>query len=221
MSNQERSAGQHLLSLLQSNREFRAGAERGLLKLRAFSSAVDRIGTGEVAPGDEYQAEINRLYAKYHNEVQRMESHWEAEFGAPYPRSIEEWMRWAARVGWSGERVVQGEWTPRDLFPIIEGYLLRLRDQHPSGAAPAARVATGAARALELVMGCEQGEILKLATSDATVDDKLRAICGIDRKYLAWNSPQLAELLGVTAAAIRRTHFWRVDRPAAIEAIRD
>ncbi len=40
------------------------------------------------------------------------------------------------RVGWNGERIAEGHWTLRDLFPIIEGYLLRLRDQRTTAVVP-------------------------------------------------------------------------------------
>jgi len=111
----------------------------GRAKLRAFGIAVQLVGQ-KMAAIDvesepiiaEHRAEIDRLYADYRDVVQRIESEWEADFGAPYPRDIEDWQRWAARVGWSGERIADGNWKPRDLFPIIEGYLQRLRDQSGS-----------------------------------------------------------------------------------------
>lgn len=113
-----------------------AGDSRGIAKLRAFGIAVQLVGQKMAAIDAEsepiiaeHRAEIDRLYADYRDVVERIESEWEAEFGAPYPKEIEDWQRWAARVGWSGERIADGKWKPRDLFPIIEGYLQRLRDQ--------------------------------------------------------------------------------------------
>jgi hypothetical protein len=72
--------------------------------------------------------------------------------------------------------------------------------------------------ALEALLGDESRKILIIARSDENADEKMRAICGIDRRCLAWNSPLWANLLDVSDAAIRKTQFWRVDRPQAIEA---
>ena len=108
----------------------------GRAKLRAFGIAVQLVGQKMAAIDAEsepiiaeHRAEIDRLQADYRDVVERIESEWEAAFGAPYPKEIEDWQRWAARVGWNGERIAEGNWKPRDLFPIIEGYLQRLRDQ--------------------------------------------------------------------------------------------
>jgi hypothetical protein len=46
----------------------------------------------------------------------------------------------------------------------------------------------------------------------------MRGICGIDRRFIEWNSEQWKKLLGVSAAAIRKTDFWRKDRQRAIDA---
>lgn len=113
-----------------------AGDNRGIAKLRAFGIAVQLVGQKMAAIDAEsgpiiaeHRAEIDRLCADYRDVVESIESEWEAEFGAPYPKEIEDWQRWAARVGWSGERIADGNWKPQDLFPIIAGYLQRLRDQ--------------------------------------------------------------------------------------------
>jgi DNA-binding MarR family transcriptional regulator len=114
----------------------RTAGSAGRAKLRAFGIAVQLVGQKMAAIDAEsepiiaeHRAEIDRLCADYRDVVQRIESEWKADFGAPYPKDIEDWQRWAARVGWSGERIADGNWKPRDLFPIIEGYLQRLRDQ--------------------------------------------------------------------------------------------
>jgi hypothetical protein len=49
------------------------------------------------------------------------------------------------------------------------------------------------------------------------VDYKLRAIATIDRRFLGWNSPRLATLVGTTDGAVRQTEWWRVDRKRTIE----
>ena len=58
---------------------------------------------------------------------------WERRFGEPPPRSIDDLVRWAIRVGWDGEYVRNGDWNPIELMPFIEGHLQRLRDQPQVG----------------------------------------------------------------------------------------
>lgn len=54
---------------------------------------------------------------------------WEARYGEPYPESREALLRLGARSGISGETLLAGKWTPADILPLIEGYLLRRADQ--------------------------------------------------------------------------------------------
>jgi hypothetical protein len=81
-----------------------------------------------------------------------------------------------------------------------------------------------ASRALEELLGDEAKPILNAARSDKSADDRMRAICGIDRRLLHWKSTQWANLLSlkerITPDAIRQTSFWKVDRKRAIEAER-
>jgi hypothetical protein len=75
--------------------------------------------------------------------------------------------------------------------------------------------------AIEALLGKESQQVLAVARGDDSADDKMRAICAIDRRYLGWNSVQWAQLLGVKDAAIRKTTFWISDRKLAIEADRE
>jgi len=59
---------------------------------------------------------------------------WEAEFGESFPRTLEDWQRWLARLDAPGRflpaaKAASGDWKGSDLLPAIEGYLRRLRDQ--------------------------------------------------------------------------------------------
>lgn len=79
---------------------------------------------------------------------------------------------------------------------------------------------TPPATAVEALLGKTGDEILTITRSRLSADDKMREICRIDRNRLASKSKEWAELLGVSEAAIRKTSFWKVDRPAALEALR-
>jgi hypothetical protein len=53
---------------------------------------------------------------------------WEERYGEPTPQSLDDWVRWAVRIGWDGNYVRSGSWNPIELFRYIEGHLQRLRD---------------------------------------------------------------------------------------------
>jgi hypothetical protein len=72
-----------------------------------------------------------------------------------------------------------------------------------------------------LLLEEESQRVLAIARGDQSADDKMRAICAVDRRFLGWNSVQWAHLLGVKDAAIRKTTFWVSDRKLAIEANRE
>lgn len=66
---------------------------------------------------------------------------------------------------------------------------------------------------IELFFGDDIGEVVKIARSQKSSDEKMRLICAIDRRYLAWDSPEWSDAIAVSDAAIRQTPFWKVDRP--------
>lgn len=72
--------------------------------------------------------------------------------------------------------------------------------------------------AVEVLLGADSREILDIARSKKSADDKMREICRIDQRFLGYTSPGWAELLGVSDAAIRKTRFWGHDRQQAIGA---
>jgi hypothetical protein len=76
-------------------------------------------------------------------------------------------------------------------------------------------------KAVEVLLGDEARKVLEIARSNESADTKMRMICGSDRRFLAWDSEQWSELLGVSSPAIRKTPFWREDRQRAIEADRE
>lgn len=94
-----------------TSREFREGIAAALERLKDFCAVLH---------SEEWQ-ELNR--------------EWEAKFGEPFPRDIEDWVRLAARSGVSGEILLSNSWTAADVSPVIEGYLQRLQDQRAPGTA--------------------------------------------------------------------------------------
>jgi hypothetical protein len=73
------------------------------------------------------------------------------------------------------------------------------------------------AHSMEALIEPEDARILGIAQSDASTDEKLRAIYDIDYRVVAWKSPRWSKLLGVSDAMIRDTSWWKVDRKAEHE----
>jgi len=101
-------------------------------------------------------------------------------------------------------------YTPKAIwFYGLRGLARRADDKQTKGKA---------SNPIEPLLGKEGKEILAIIRTTQSADDKMRAICGIDRRLLAYNSLQWSELLDVSDAAIRKTKFWTKDRAIAIEA---
>jgi hypothetical protein len=103
-----------------------------------------------------------------------------------------------------------------ELLVVAKG----LRERQPADDRPAGRrgrqLVTQAA--LEKLLGPENAKVLKIAQSGLSVDDRIRAICAIDIRFISWDSRGWAELLGVADGAVRNTPYWKEDRKRAIAA---
>jgi hypothetical protein len=64
-----------------------------------------------------------------------------------------------------------------------------------------------------LALGDSGRRVIQIATSEDSADGKMRKIVEIDAAAWGWKSPQWGQLLNVTDRAIRKTAFWREDRP--------
>jgi len=68
------------------------------------------------------------------------------------------------------------------------------------------------ARRMQLVMVDESvgAELWKILGNDSlSSDEKMRQMCGLDPRFAGFKSPKWAEMLGVTANAIRQTETWK------------
>jgi hypothetical protein len=74
-----------------------------------------------------------------------------------------------------------------------------------------------AASAVEMLVGDEGQAVLKIAQSDKSADDRAIEVCTLDRRFLAWKSPDWGKLLGCSAANIRKGHFWTIWRKNELE----
>jgi hypothetical protein len=120
---------------------------------------------------------------------------------------------WAVRTGWDKDPMLR-ERIDAGYFPD--------KEQRSADYLVITKPGKNRLYAVEALL-CEQAkEILASAQSDRSADDRAREICGMDpKKFLLWTSEQWADLLGVSSAAIRKGHFWTVDRPKALESLKD
>ena len=68
-------------------------------------------------------------------------------------------------------------------------------------------------RSLEALLGADAREVLEIVRSGKSTDDRMRAICSLDRRFLGYTSNQWGDLLGVGDGAVRKTPFWQNDLP--------
>jgi hypothetical protein len=71
---------------------------------------------------------------------------------------------------------------------------------------------TNAATVVEQLMDESAPEIIAIVRSKKSSDEKMRAICELDKRWLGKDSPDWAKLLDVSEGAIRKTKFWKKDR---------
>jgi hypothetical protein len=119
------------------------------------------------------------------------------------------------------ERYAEGRGTGRSdlLLSLTDQGRAELALRIEADGGPPATKAKASGNAVEALLRDEDSQaILNVTRSDKSADTKMREICGIDKRYLAWQSPQWSGLLGVDSAAIRKTKFWKEDRKLAIEA---
>lgn len=157
-------AGRIVAAAIAEDPETRAGWRRARAQLLAFAAAAKLAGgldAGRVAyrtlasvwaAGRQiYKAELDRLITEFRAEEQKDREEWTAEFGEPYPATLEDWIEQAARAGVDPDYLLRGEYTLADVAPIIQGYLRRRLDETgPRGREPAVEHAvadtTGCAR---------------------------------------------------------------------------
>ncbi len=96
---------------------------------RRYVEAVAKAGQEILSKGKkEADAEWQVIAAEFKAEGEQFEREWEEAFGEPYPQTVQDYERWAARVGMPAAWIMGGRWTYGDLLPIIEGHLLKRRD---------------------------------------------------------------------------------------------
>lgn len=137
MTNKPIKAGKAYVEAIQGDAAAQEGLERARAKLYAFGKALESMSDLTPLPGRMLQTvlgdaiRISEIGDDAPCDIQELTdkavADWEHEYGAPYPKTIDDMMRLASEAGLSPDRVLDGEFTFRDVFPVIEGYLKRTR----------------------------------------------------------------------------------------------
>ncbi len=64
----------------------------------------------------------------YREVCEEHDREFEAEYGSPYPNSLEEWEELACMAGVSGERLLGDDWSPDRVLSCIQGTLRRQKE---------------------------------------------------------------------------------------------
>lgn len=75
------------------------------------------------------EPELKAIADRFRDELDRANLAWADEFGEPPPRTPDEFVAWAYRLGWAAERVEAKHWTYADILARAEGYLTGLRER--------------------------------------------------------------------------------------------
>ena len=89
---------------------------RGLLKI----SSADETWLKDRAK------ELSRLLVPLQQAYGAEIAKWEGEFGEPFPKTLEDWQRWLARIDAPGrflpaDKAASGKWTGADILPSFGG----------------------------------------------------------------------------------------------------
>jgi hypothetical protein len=138
------------------------------------------------------------------------------------------WM--SAGIVWQENARGEGAWLPpagRGNSPLVDDATLTEFEAATRGAAPLAEQASPAAPATAEQGGAVEEVARALALIDSTAarihaiasdtskaaDQRMRDIYALDRGCLGWDSGRWAALLVVSGSAVRKTDWWKQDRP--------
>lgn len=135
----------------------------------------------------------------------------------------------AAEPGGSGVKAIRTTWPQVRLD--LESAVLQLRSSNSTPVVPlnqaidamagngykqAAKNGKRRGNPVEIMLGEEGGEILRIVCSGESANEKMKKIYKVDRRFLGYSSEKWADLLHISAAAVRKTHFWKYERPRLI-----
>lgn len=93
----------------------------------AFKRMIDN-DPGLRASLDRLRPKIEKTAAELQKQLHNYKEYFETSFEEPAPNSIEDWTRLATRAGLDPTWILTGEWTPKEVAPVIEGYLNRVKE---------------------------------------------------------------------------------------------
>jgi len=96
----------------------RANLSPEVLNLRTKKKALVAIAAAWKQALDEHKEEIQRIIRE-----------WEKKYKVSLPKEIADYEELAIRAGFSVDYIQKGKWSPDDIMPKVQGYLLRLQDE--------------------------------------------------------------------------------------------
>lgn len=171
MSDAKSRSGKSFAAATKNDPVAKAALAQSQLRLAAYGAGAGQVAKTRVAAGaliGRYatllreakaagDAERTQALQTLARELQANRAAWEAAYGEPYPRDLDDWIRQATRAGVDPGAV--SSIPPSDVLPVIEGYLLRLRDQaQVSMSADLPRLDRFAKTLEQYKLACEQQE---------------------------------------------------------------
>lgn len=115
---------------------------------RALEKALRQLDEeGEIEPelrnivGDvpeELRAELTQITSDMQAKSAEFKDNWEQEYGEPFPKSYSDWKRFVMMATGDHELAMGLDFSPENVLPIIEGYLLRVGNMQLNGEKSAA-----------------------------------------------------------------------------------
>lgn len=174
--------------------EHDAGAKAFLARLEAAGPRLETLNRVLAIllyrRGESLEARLDALAEEGRRLIEAEREAWRQKFSEPFPASIEDWQRWAARVGLPADWIVAGDWTPGDVLPVVEGYLLRRKDHRPAAPEAADHQAESGGQ------GTVNARMLELVQRD------LARVGG-------WTAKEWACELGCAASTVVETPTWK------------
>ena len=118
----------------QANEAVRLVTAKVVGPLRPVMTAICAEYSAQLAA---IQADIRQVqkdeFEKLLDEIRKAEAEadreWASSLPCPRPKTVEQWQSLAVRAGLPADFSLRGEWTPKDILPIVEGYFQRMQDQ--------------------------------------------------------------------------------------------
>jgi hypothetical protein len=182
-------AGTAFLKAIQDDAAAQQAMQRVKEKLAAWKVGLEVFGDveREVQKSAEVLAAKSELEEAW-AEVTATNDQWQQTYGVPFPKDADDWKRLAVRAGLPANYVRKGRWTGDDVLAIIEGYLLRQKDNAGVAAAVATQTGNTDSEDDDAQEQCLHERVLNILSSMATYIERT------PRTFLNLDEPAIRNL---------------------------